>query len=192
MLQSLGLGPPGRTRLLAAGAVLGLALILLANALGPRPAPPAVPSASGPAAAGPAAEGTTLATYEQLLSERLAALLGRVEGAGRVAVLVRLAAGEEAVYLQDSDQTVRRTSERDTQGGTRTIEEQSQNVRTVLTESGRGAGPVTRVLRAPQVEGVLVVAEGAGDPAVRQRLLRAVRALFPSLPAHQIEILKGR
>ena len=41
----------------------------------------------------------------------------------------------------------------------------------------------------PQVEGVLVVAQGGGNSLVKQHLLQSVMALFP-LEAHKITIVK--
>lgn len=190
MLQTVR---PKQVRLLLAGGALGLLLIALSHVLTPRPPAPAAPrDAAGPPAT-PAPAAGTLAQYEAQLAQRVADLLRQVEGAGRVSVLVRLASGEEAVYLQDHDQALRRTTERDTQGGTRTIEEETENLRTVLADGDRGLRqPVPRMLQGARVEGVLIVAEGAGDPAVRLRLVRAVQALFPDVPLHRIEVLKGR
>lgn len=198
VFETLGLGggQRRRLRLLLAGGGLGLLLILLANALSPPASPPDLPPAAGgdrPVTAEGAAPGQTLAAYEAMLSARVAEVLRHVEGAGRVTVLVRLAAGEEAVYLQDEDQTVRQTTERDTQGGVRSIEERTEQVRTVVSDGPRGGStPVVRTVHGVRVEGVVVVAEGAADPAVRWRLLRAVRALFPDLPLYRVEILEGR
>ena len=41
----------------------------------------------------------------------------------------------------------------------------------------------------PVVEGVIVIAEGGGNAAVKQNILEAVEALFP-VEAHKIKIMK--
>ena len=41
----------------------------------------------------------------------------------------------------------------------------------------------------PKVQGVVVIAEGGGNPAVQQNILEAVQALFP-VEAHKIKIMK--
>ena len=60
----------------------------------------------------------------------------------------------------------------------------------VLMEDGSGGqSPLILTETAPQVEGVLIVAQGAGDPVVCDGLSRAAQALL-QVPAHKIAILK--
>ena len=81
----------------------------------------------------------------------------------------------QACVLQDSEYT-RSEAEESTSSGERrqTLEVQSQ------TETVRDAQNQPYVLRAlmPQVQGVLILAEGAESSVVQQELLEAVQALL--------------
>jgi stage III sporulation protein AG len=66
--------------------------------------------------------------------------------------------------------------ERDQSGGTRQTTEDSGSGQLVMNRNGAGGEqPVVERELAPQVAGVLVVAEGAGDSRVRAKLFEATR-----------------
>lgn len=114
-------------------------------------------------------------TYEEQLTNRLESVLSHVKGAGRVRVMLTLEDAGQACVLQDSEYT-RSEAEESTSSGERrqTLEVQSQ------TETVRDAQNQPYVLRAlmPQVQGVLILAEGAESSVVQQELLEAVQALL--------------
>ena len=58
---------------------------------------------------------------------------------------------------------------------------------TVSTEGGQS--PIILVEREPEIRGVIVVAEGAADPAVRLSLQRAVQAVT-GVPLSCIEVFE--
>ena len=125
-------------------------------------------SAASPRA-GPLAEEATLET-------RLESILGAVRGAGRVRVLVTYATAGERVTATVStlDESVSETSG----GATATHNRQSREMRQPATVSAEGGqSPIILVEREPEIRGVIVVAEGAGDPTVRLNLQRAVQAV---------------
>ena len=113
---------------------------------------------------------------EATLESRLEDILCTVRGAGKVRVLVTYAtAGERvAATVSTLDESVSETSG----GTTATHSQQSREMRqpaTVSTEGGQS--PIILVEREPEIRGVIVVAEGAADPAVRLSLQRAVQAV---------------
>ena len=59
----------------------------------------------------------------------------------------------------------------------------------ILNDGTRDSPYVTRET-APEIEGVLVVAQGAGSSSVKTEIYEAVQALF-NVPAHKIKVLKG-
>ena len=131
--------------------------------------------------AGPAKAETTL-------EARLEDILSTVRGAGRVRVLVTYAtAGERvAATVSTVDESVSETSG----GATATRSEQSKEMRqpaTVSTEGGQS--PIILVEKEPEIRGVIVVAEGAADPAVRLSLQRAVQAVT-GVPLSCIEVFE--
>lgn len=115
--------------------------------------------AKSTAAPAQAQADTTVAQYEQQLETRLATLLGQVDGAGKVQVMVTLATKEETVYAQD----------------TRTDENSTQQEH-VLVNSGDTPALVETV-DMPQIQGVAVVCEGGANPAVESRITQVVDVL---------------
>ena len=61
----------------------------------------------------------------------------------------------------------------------------------IVTTQERTTGsalPVVRSFREPQIQGVLVVADGAKDIAVKKTLIEAVTTLF-NIPYHKVAVL---
>ena len=128
------------------------------------------------------------AAAEVTLEARLEDILSTVRGAGKVRVLVTYAtAGERvAATVSTLDESVSETS--GVNSATRS--EQSREMRqpaTVSTEGGQS--PIILVEREPEIRGVIVVAEGAADPAVRLSLQRAVQAVT-GIPLSCIEVFE--
>jgi len=117
-------------------------------------------------------------------------VLGQIRGAGTVVVSVSVGSGPETVVAANRSESVRQTEERDaTSGGTRITEEHSTTVQPVMARQvTAGDGPVVTRVVAPEVEGVLVVASGASNPAVRAEIFRAVQILFNVAP-HRVQVL---
>jgi len=150
-------------------------------------------------AAGVAPPGTpgaaALEEWQTALEVRLSSVLSRIAGAGRVTVWVTLAAGPELVPLSQETVHTTLTDERDAGGGTRTVRDEERTVQVVTdggTSSALGAGaggrPLLEQVLAPRVAGVLVIAEGAGDPRVRAQLAAAAAAAL-GLPVHRVVVL---
>ncbi len=74
--------------------------------------------------------------------------------------------------------------EHDNNGGDRQVRE--ENVSSEIAVSGGSALLVEE--KAPQITGVLVVADGADDPVVKEELGEATAALL-NLSPHQIRVL---
>ena len=106
---------------------------------------------------------------------RMEELLGRMDGVGRVQVMLTLKNGPELELAEDTD-----------------ADERGQRRETVTL--GRGSGTqdvvVTRE-RYPSYQGAVVVCEGAGDAAVRLALTEAVSALT-GLSAERISIVQWK
>ncbi len=125
---------------------------------------------------------------QETLEIRLEDILGSIRGAGRVRVLITYATAGERVTATVStlDESVSETSG----GTTATRSEQSRETKqpaTVATDGGQS--PIILVEREPEIRGVIVVAEGAADPAVRLSLQRAVQAVT-GVPLSCIEVFE--
>ncbi len=114
------------------------------------------------------------------LEERLTATLSRIAGVGRVEVLISYESSPEMVPAMSVD----KQSETDTAGG-----ESQRESSEPFTLRGEGSdGPFVLMEIEPRVRGVIVVAEGAGDIAVRMQLQNAVQTAL-DIPASKVDVL---
>ena len=100
---------------------------------------------------------------------------------------------EEAytTYL-DTESHQETVTEEDSQGGTRQSSKASKKENTVYasdsTTQGSGSPYVSKEL-SPEIEGVVVIADGGGNAVVKENISSAVQALFDIEP-HKIRIMK--
>ncbi len=172
-------------RLILLGLV-GVALLAvgsLYDAAPARPQPPATAETSRPA--------SVARSYEEVLEAKLANLLSQVKGAGAVAVSVTLENGAIQEYAKNTVRESRTIQERDTSGGTRTTTENKESEQVLLSRDNGVDRPVMVREVKPAIKGVLVIAEGAADSAVKTSLTKAVEAGL-GLPAYRITVLPQR
>lgn len=131
--------------------------------------------------------------YEQTLEMRLEQILQGMDGVGTVQVMITLKDQGEAVV--EKDVSVRQDtgsggydqdSDRETAGGFGNHESSES---TVFSQSDGDEMPFVNKEVLPQIDGVLIVAEGGADASVRKNISEAVEALF-GLDAHKIKIVK--
>lgn len=128
---------------------------------------------------------------EKQLAEQAEEILNQGDGFGKVRVAVTLEAGPEQDFARNIQNQESVVEEKDTGGGTKITSEVQEQVEYVFAQ-GRGEPLILRE-KSAQIKGVLVMAEGASDSAIKQQLSEAIQALF-ALPAHRVMILpmKGR
>ncbi|MDD2421078.1 MAG: hypothetical protein PHC60_02280 [Heliobacteriaceae bacterium] len=133
--------------------------------------------------------GLELSAQEKILEERVASALARMAGVGATEVRVSLAQGTVAEYAINTNAQSRKIEEKDKQGGTRLTADNTDSRQVVVIKEGGSAKEQPVVVREMryQIAGVLVVAEGAKDPAVKENIARAVRTLLDIQP-HKISI----
>lgn len=177
---------------LAGAIILGIGLIVLGNG-GGQPAPPLSEKRPETAEMSPdtAIRQTMMAAEEKALADNLQEMLQRIEGSGSVRVTVRLATSARGAYAINTTTGRKTTVEKDQGGGTRTINENSDSSQLVIARSGKGDAPVVEMESASRVAGVLVVAGGAGNPMVKERLFEAVRVSLNVEP-HRIVVLPAK
>jgi stage III sporulation protein AG len=162
------------------GALLlaGVILLFAHPAGAPAPGTAAAPGggASGATAALPT--GDPLRAEEAAMDADLERILGRIAGVGAVSVQVHLAYGPVTDFATD-------TQVSESGGGAAAQSSESDQV--VLAGSG---APAVRAVQAPQVDGVLVVAQGASDPRIALELTQAVEAATGAA-AYAIVVLPG-
>lgn len=109
--------------------------------------------------------------------EEMEAILSRIDGVGRVDLLLTLRTSGASVYQTD----------------TRTVTSGSgptEECQTVFGQtSGSGKEPVVQTTLAPQYQGALVVCDGADRASVRLAVVQAVTSLT-GLGSNQIAVVK--
>ncbi len=118
--------------------------------------------------------------------EQLKEILQKIEGVGRVEVLITYEDQGRVVIEKDESASEELIQEKDSTGGTRT---------TTITRNERetvyGGSEIPYVVQelSPTVKGVLVVAQGGGNASVKKQIQETIEALF-GLEAHKISIMK--
>ena len=128
--------------------------------------------------------------YIKEMEAKAESLLSGVSGAGQVKVMITLKASSEQVVEKDMPVTRSQTSEQDSQGGSRMVSEFATEDATVYRKGNGYEEPYVVKTLSPSVEGVVVVAEGAGNGEVSKNLSEAVQILF-GVEAHRVKVLKA-
>ena len=114
---------------------------------------------------------------ESSLEEKLEALLGQIQGAGQVSVLLTEKEGSQTLYQTDSQ------TDADESGSRRTDD-------TVLIEDeNRTESGLVRQTLSPVYRGAVILCQGADDPSVKLAVVEAVRCVT-GLGADQISVQK--
>lgn len=129
--------------------------------------------------------GGDYAAYARYEEQRLAAILSEIEGVGTVKVAVYVTSTPAFVPITEEDTESARTEERDSEGGTRVTESHAEKKDTVPDASG---GAAESYVSFPEIKGVLIFAKGASGASVREKITKAVAALY-GIPIHCIAVL---
>ncbi|HIW31520.1 MAG TPA: stage III sporulation protein AG [Candidatus Paenibacillus intestinavium] len=117
---------------------------------------------------------SSFATVEGPLEERLKEILEKMVGVGKVSVMVTVESTEEKVVERNLSTSESSTEENDRNGGTRHITTVTSDGQVVLYQASGGQQPLITKIINPRIRGVLIVAEGAEDAAVRKLIIQAV------------------
>lgn len=110
--------------------------------------------------------------YIMKMERRLKEVLETVHGVGQVSVMITVSESAEKVIEKDEE-----VSEKD-----------RKEISVYYEESGKETPYVKKEI-SPEVEGVLVVAEGGDNPVVIESITSAVQALF-GIETHKIKVMK--
>lgn len=128
---------------------------------------------------------------EASLAQRLEKVLTLINGVGEVKVTVNLASSTQKDFAVNTTTNNKTTKEQDQKGGNRVITENNENGQMVLVRENQGSkeDPVVVKETKPEVKGVIVVAEGAGDPGVKADLMNAVQ-VYLDIPLYKVIVLE--
>lgn len=133
--------------------------------------------------------GNTDQEYAIYLEEKLRNALEKVADVGAVDVMITLQSSRELVVEKEQPVVRSTTSEADAQGGSREVVEMDSQENTVYKSDGSASEPYVVKTLVPEIEGVLVVAEGAGEGTVSHSIVEIVQALF-GVEAHKVKVVK--
>ncbi|OUM84809.1 MAG: stage III sporulation protein AG [Bacillus thermozeamaize] len=170
---------------------VGVALIILSSFFQvERHVPPSegpdLPQASPVAVSEP--KQSSVDEMERKYEEELKKMLEEVVGTGRVSVMVNLDSTEELVVEKNVQDRRQKTEEKDRQGATRQVEEDSVNRQVVVYRQDNEEKPLVLMQKRPKVRGVLIIAEGAENPQLKAWILEAVQRGL-NVPPHRVAIL---
>lgn len=122
------------------------------------------------------------------IEKNIEKILSQIEGAGKVNVMITYVSGKELVPATDMKRTENDVQEKDSGGGSRNTKQHDIDSKVVFEDSqGGGKKPVILKELQPEVKGVIVVADGASEPQVKENLTRAVQVLV-DVPVHRIQV----
>ena len=120
------------------------------------------------------------------LEDRVCNVLSEIKGAGRVKVMINFSDTGEIVTATTNNSSTDKTVDTSSSGD-RTTESKTDNVSPVIIQRDGEDTPLIVKEIAPEVLGVVVVAEGADNVGVRINLLQAVQTLL-NVKADKVEI----
>lgn len=111
--------------------------------------------------------------YDVALENKIQGILSQINGVGRVSVAITYSSSKEIVPAQDIKQNESNTNEKDKEGGVRNTIETDTDSKVIVGQQTE-TKPVILKEIPPQVKGVVVVADGAGNGVVKANIEKAV------------------
>lgn len=120
------------------------------------------------------------------LQTELEDILSKMDGIGKVDVLVTYSQTNTVVPMYSESQSSTVTEETDSSGGTR--KQESSNVDKELVTDGDN-NAITQTVMLPKVEGAIVIAEGGGNATIKANIIQAVSAVT-GLATYKVQVFE--
>ena len=133
--------------------------------------------------------GNASANYEEYIEGRVKRILSKIQGAGTVEVMITLKGTSEKVLVSEDSITDNVVRETDSSGGVRESNNYSSEQKYLYEEAADGSSPYVARELTPEIEGVVIIAQGGADAAVAANLTKAAQALL-GVEIHKIQVLK--
>lgn len=138
----------------------------------------------------PEEQNTAISNNQEYnINKDLENILSKINGAGKVEVLVTYTESSELVAMYNENVKQSITEETDSNGGVRTIEQKDNNKEIVYKEENGEKLPITQKVVMPQIEGAIILAEGANNAEVKNNIILAVEAVT-GLNTHKIQVFE--
>ena len=127
--------------------------------------------------------------YIKIQEKETENILSKVQGIGKVDVMITLASSEEKVTMQDNDVSNDDTTQTQKDGESQNRSQYTSRSENVLIEQDGTKSPYVVQINSPKIEGICVVAKGAQNSTMKTEIIEAIQALF-SIEAHKIKVMK--
>ncbi|WP_240510200.1 stage III sporulation protein AG [Virgibacillus profundi] len=125
---------------------------------------------------------------ESSYEKDLEAMLNKIQGVSETEVMINLDSTNVKVYEKNLIKGQQKTDESDKNGGTRIVEDHTEDSQTVLVRQGDKEVPLLRQTKRPEVRGVFVVAKGADHATVKQWMIEAISRVL-DVPTHRVSVM---
>ncbi|MGL4850041.1 MAG: stage III sporulation protein AG [Clostridium sp.] len=116
--------------------------------------------------------------YEKEQKEQLVSILEKMDGVGKVDVVITFESGEVKVPAYDNNTQTTVTEEEDSSGGKRTNEQKNDGSKVVMSSGDGGNEPFVTKIYKPKVQGIMIIAEGAENSKTKYNIEKAVSDLY--------------
>ncbi|WP_062355974.1 stage III sporulation protein AG [Bacillus kwashiorkori] len=130
----------------------------------------------------------TMAEYERYYENSIKEALESIVGVEDVTVVVNVDSTEKKVYEKNKIQKNQTTDETDANGGKRKVEDRTTEEQMVIIREAEKEIPLVSETKKPNIRGVLVVAKGAENIAVKKMIIEAVMRVL-DVPSHRVSVL---
>lgn len=126
--------------------------------------------------------------YENQYETQLKEVLEGIQGVGDVDVAVNVDATEKKILEKNVVVQSQKTTEKDREGGERTVDDQSKDEQLVIIRDGEKEVPIVVETKKPAIRGVIVTAKGADNIEVKKWILESVTKLL-DVPIHRVSVM---
>lgn len=128
-------------------------------------------------------------TQINTLETNLENILSKIEGVGKVKVLVTYSQSSQTIAMYNENSKNSSIEEKDSGGGTRITQETDTKKDIIYKEENGKKVPITQTVINPKVEGAIVTAQGAENPNVKNNIIQAVEAVT-GIATHKIQVFE--
>lgn len=131
----------------------------------------------------------SMLSYSEYFEEHLEKMLSKMEGVGKVCVVVTMQSSEELILEKNTP--YRRQTDEETKDGQQSMTTEIESDSQVVFYENSDGRQVPIVVRrcAPTVRGIVVLAQGADMPGVSEKISQLLVALF-GIDEHKIKVAK--
>lgn len=115
-------------------------------------------------------------------------MLEKIQGISEVEVMVNLDSANVKIYEKNLITGKQTTDESDTNGGTRMVEDHTEETQVVLVREGDKEVPLLVQTKKPKVRGVFVVAKGVDHPTRKQWVIESVARVL-DVSTHRVSVM---